>query len=392
MIFSIERFVPSKISKVLFLRRGYVNMTYSVVPRSKHLTSFVFFNDILFQTNRILDSGSPSTIVFDFSYVETINPLMIPNFLCLGLKCRSKRFIPFLIVPSSLSSKYNIIGYLYDLGFKQISDQYKIFDLEENLWGGFDHYEDLDATLMCYKQFDDDEKIKCRVKIAPILRGIDYGFGVDVTDVYGLIEELVENSIDHGNSLAFLSVTYTKKYKLLQISESDMGMGLYSSLDYRTKRWPVVFDPNRPVDPSIVECITMLMKIAKEDYENRNVYSILCAILFRCKIDDKMVRQTIYGIFSVFYSVLNKEGTIRLHSNDTQVILTNNHAKYFKDVNNGKRTITESMTALAKSIIASGKNSDISKSNLRKGLNLSGVHFEIDLKINRQGRNSHDIL
>lgn len=77
---------------------------YIEVPRK--LTSYEFYNNLLLQ-KRQLNIENNQEIVLDFSKTDSIEPLTIPNLLCLGYEIRRTYYKTAIIyIPETSSSRF----------------------------------------------------------------------------------------------------------------------------------------------------------------------------------------------------------------------------------------------------------------------------------------------
>ena len=361
----------------------------TIKTNSEAITSYTFFSEILPKANKCIEDGVHNRVVFDFSTAKSISALMIPNLMCLAVNLRANSIIPDLIVPSPLTSKKSdVVGFLYRTGFFDISEKYGIFEIDHRLIGDIELYNSNNKVMFyecrpknkegCFhhefreafpsnydsnystlnkEQSDSDERWK---------------------ELSAMLGELAWNSIYHGESFSIVSCS--KAYGIAYASVSDMGEGLYLSINKKIKKnnfgtFENIDDKDVLISPHIEKCIFDLMKRAVHKPENKQLYAIISSIIFRL---DYHYKRPYFGIFSVFHNVLSKGGIIRIHSNDTQVVFTKKHFDkgYFQNPNNDIENINQ--------ILKLADELANEKSNIRRHKHLPGVHYEIEFPLKKE--------
>jgi len=276
-------------------------MSGKVILVPQYLSSFEFYNNLLKQVRNILVHGDSGEIIFDFSNTSKIEPLTIPNLLCLGFWIKSKSISkPCIRIPYTFEADI-LKSYLDNIGFLDLSMRYDIFEFEQSPYSGIDSrkIDPLCGTLM----FNSNDNIDS------VIRGISYyidpfsdkylkKFDVSIlSSIYDdnqlfknemsqFIFELVVNSQKHGESFSFTTLHAKHSTKSIYISVSDCGKGFLRSIG---------------------------------DEENVRVNSEMDAIFYGIY---KRNSSKIYGLFNVIRRVLELSGKVRIHSNNTQIIFT----------------------------------------------------------------------
>lgn len=329
-------------------------------------TSFDLYHNVIPQLHKYFESKSHSKLILDFSHVDFVSPLVIPNILTVGyiLKNHFKEPVE-LLVPW----KPKLLSYLYDVGFLRIAKEYAIFAMDENYIGGLNvgnlypgcftyifgpelDYEDIRYQLM--------ESINIITELAEItlVKLDDKG-----ERLLNLLTEVCYNACIHSNNLCFATIQTnlidTSRHKKAYLSISDCGQGFYKTLTAKyanNEEIPILLEKD--------EFISL-------DPVYQNTYSILEAVLYRQKYK-------IFGLYQVIDNVITIGGVVRVHCDDTQIVFTRDSFK--KYIDNPKMLLDNLKTKFEKVIL---KELDIKYSPIRKtSTKLKGVHIEIEVPIN----------
>lgn len=324
---------------------------YFIAPKG-NLTSYVFYNQILKELHSYYAEKKQDQICFDFSMVKSIDALVIPNLLCVGyiIKSHDVNFrAPYLYIPDTLYSG-KLKKYLIDIKFVDISNKYGLFDIHETIYGGLPKIsgEWLNTTI----SFNSDEKEEIIRK--KIINGTsefsqeflkqfqNYNGNTVYNEIICNCSELVLNSIQHAKSFAFMTIQSNIKLGKIFISVSDCGVGFKATINEK------IFD-NR------LDCVITNSTITNE------LDGIIQGIYARSN-------SNVFGLYPLITSVLRSNGVVRIHSVDTQLVLTSRLLLHMEVAKN-KETLKK-LAAL-----------DEIKNNTRTDLKYGGVHIEIELPL-----------
>lgn len=307
---------------------------YVFIP--ERLTSFEFYNTVLPGIDRA-DKGN-GRIILDFSHIVKIDPLVIPNLLCIGNIVKNRRDNPIVIYIPDTYYSGKVKGYLYSIGFTEYVDEYGLFEFEGEIWGGLceEHIDPLCKTLyFSSKDSEDDIKQSIDINAKPFadkyisdfesfreFKG-EYFYSNDIVD---FLTELVINSKLHAKSISFATLHAKHSTKTIFISVSDCGGGFSST-------------------------------IGKEMGARTEEEAILCGIY-------KRDNSKVYGLYNIIKQVTGCGGKVRIHSNDTQLIFTPKVYESF----------------LYKKL----DNDEFKKYNIRKCKQFDGVHVELEIPFERR--------
>lgn len=106
---------------------------YIEVPYN--LTSYEFYNNLLLQKEQ-LNIGSSEEVIIDFSETHKIEPLTIPNMLCLGYEIRRRYNKRAIIYIPETSYSGEIKNYLNQIGFIEYARRYSLYKFASLPYGG----------------------------------------------------------------------------------------------------------------------------------------------------------------------------------------------------------------------------------------------------------------
>lgn len=274
---------------------------------AKYLSSHEFYKDIG-RLNRGIELYRPNKIVLDFSDTIRIDALVIPNLIILGRDIRRKTsYIPFIRLGENLNAGY-IKKYLFGINFYKISDEFYYY--ENDRYSGLEGKKmDPRNTTEYFSKSEGTDVARRRIyyKLCPFFYKYLNQFSLNkynsiFLDSYifenniisQFIEEMILNSFDHGNSDAVITVQANYKKEKLYLAISDYGKGFWNS---------------------VCSCqesngYNVLGRLPQNELEG-----IYVGIY-------KRKYSKIYGIYNVIRQVIKMHGIFRIHSNDTQVIIT----------------------------------------------------------------------
>lgn len=338
---------------------------YNFIRFPENVTPFEFYHNILKQLNIHFASSATSQVIFDFSDVEFVNPLVLSNLLVCGRQIKKYYKEPVeLLIPW----KPRLLTYLYDAGFFEINTKEGIFNIDENALGGLDVGIYSESRLYHFSLNDIEDKSDISPILKKSLSVIERAFGEKLSfnenkieKILIIFEELVWNSLTHGGSDCFAcfqsNFGRSTAYKKAFISFSDDGVGFLKSLLGK-------------------EVSTRSTKFLSQVPDVDNTYSQLAAILeavfYR---EDKKA----FGIYDVVKMVSKENGTVRIHNVNTQVVLTPNSLPLEMNPN-------EIMQHFVR-LYEEGVNKDPKFSNVRIAKEkLHGIHYEFEIPIKLEGR------
>ncbi len=311
-----------------------------IIYIDRNLTSAVFYNTVLPQVQIILRYYDKiSEVILDFSGTVKIEPNVIPNLLSLGRVIESLSGLKAIIrIPETFEGG-KLKNYLYQIKFIQLAKS--IFEFESDPYTGFDG-KPIDP--LCKTIFFDKET--SRDEIGYELDGIVGPFankylanynklclenGQVENNIVNLLKELAVNATDHGKSYSYTTIHAKYSDKTIYIAISDGGVGfLQSCLDEHAEEL-----------------------ISNNKVINNEVEAILYCVYLRGE-------SKIFGLYSVIKDTIGIGGTVRIHSNTSQVIFTKRIEEQFE-----------------KGILL--KDYSFNKYNVRNNLNFSGAHIEIEV-------------
>lgn len=355
---------------------------FLIKPNKQCLTSQVFYLDVLQQVDCYFNQDIDKDIVFDFSDLETINPLVIPNLCCLGLYIKARGIKPKLLVISKINSfNRNVAAFLDYAGFYTINQKWGIFDLVVPS-GGYDpgSYKDIlifgflrDSTKQQIASYLNDRSYNVLYKIIesfPDFDILENNLKITPDEKQAKIEKLILNisepisqlcfnSIEHGHSFTFATLNYVKYSKKILIAVSDCGEGFLFSLINKQNK--IIND--KFLSDKIKSVLISLLNMAISDKKNSNLYAIIAGLVYRFFPDKN---DSIYGLYSIVRHFLECNGYVRVHSFDTQIILSKKHLNYLNP---------SSILQLPKILLNSKEY------NIRYNTHLVGVHIELEMKV-----------
>lgn len=304
------------------------------------LTSAEYYRTILPEIKIVLKYyDKVEDVVLDFSGTYKVEPNVIPNLLCLGRVIQSLLGHKAIIRIPDTYEGGKIKKYLYLIGFMRFAKSN--FEFESDPYTGFDgkNIDPLCGTVFFEKDVKENE----------IERGFDglvgpfagkylkhfnrlyVGNGQIENDIMNLLKELAANAAIHGKSYSYTTVHAKYSLKTIFIAISDSGVGFLQSC--RDKHANELYSKGKILHnevEAIVYCIYMRR------------YS------------------KIFGLYAVINNTIKSGGTVRIHSNDSQVIFTPRLQKQFEE-----GTLLE--------------DEGFWKYNVKQEMEFSGTHMEIEI-------------
>ncbi|MBE6025113.1 MAG: hypothetical protein E7231_18385 [Cellulosilyticum sp.] len=308
----------------------------NIIDMPYDFTSYEFFRKVLVDAKYNCDSK----LIFDFSNTRRVEPLVIPNLLCLAYEIKQETgTIPQILIPDTYEGGV-LRNYLNEIEFTKYALGAELYNFPYNPYGGLSgkKIDPLCGTLVFDAVSTRDE----------IYRGIDMCItpfaerylekfnsyndnNMYINEIVEFLEEIIVNSKVHGKSFSITTLHANYSAKKIYIAISDVGGGFYSTLQ------------NEAID---------------------NDEKAILAGIYKRK-DSK-----VYGLYNVIRRVLEFEGRIRIHSNDTQIIFT-------------PRVKTEFLNERL------NKVNNFRKYNVKGTVQYDGVHIEMELPLERGWRDEN---
>lgn len=328
------------------------------------LTSYYFYNELLKDLHDYFEMRSKNILSINIGDIEKIDSEVIPNLLCLGSILKDYYGLPIkLFVPW----KPNIISYLSDIGFINIVSKYNIFDFDTKLFdGGFvNNRINRNSKSYCFEENCTKDYISYNLESTKnslkecFLEG-NYETDMIIESLHRMLIELCHNSSNYSFSKCFVTSEINRKRNSLNISISDFGIGMYKSISrkFEENKWSLKINN-------------------EEEFRNtseKGVNGILEAIFHRQGNEE-------YGIYQSIKTILQNNGTVRIHSDEIQIIMKKNQSLKSNtyDFMENKEKFYDYLIKkleLCDSGILQSKFSSIRRIN-----KFAGVHYEITIPL-----------
>lgn len=332
---------------------------------TQYLSSREFYKMLFHLENIVTDND---VVILDFTEVRRIDAVVIPNLLLLGTWIEEKSHtIPYIRLGDDISAG-TLKSYLAGINFYELSNSYFMYENEEEKYSGlFGKKMDKRNTtqLFEYKSGLDVAKRRICYNLAPFMRyylnqfvdeneikqdsRMEYVYEDNILGIF--VEELIENSFVYGECDAIVTVQANYNKKRIYLSVSDSGDGMLKRIKEQINKTMEKVDYRAD---KIGSGYNVLKKMPSNELE-----SIWIALY-------KRVNSNIHGLYNVVKRVLLIGGTVRIHSNNTQLILTPRLYDMF---------IKESLVL----------DKTLNEFNTLKTVNFKGVHIEIDIPLEEGG-------
>lgn len=323
----------------------------------ENISSYQFYK-MLGDIERILNRNGSEQMILDFTEVQTIDALAIPNLLFLGKYIQDRTgYIPYIRLGEDIQAG-RLKKYLNDINFYNISTPFFLYENgEDGKYGGMSGI-DMDPrnTTQYFSMKGDLPKVKEETErrifyeLLPFLNYYLKKFNVENEStvevlseevfeknvVAYLIKQMMLNCAEHANSDAIITVQANYRKKKILLAVSDQGKGFLNAIMEK----PVESDGGYNVLQRVPE--TELEGIFTGIYKRREVKA--------------------YGLYNTIKKTLSFEGLVRIHSNHTKLILTPRLLTAFCD----------------ESLI---NRSDLIEYNVDQTREWKGVHLEIELPL-----------
>lgn len=381
-----------------------------------NITSFVFFNQLISALKEhYKKNGVTVAPVFSFVHVERFDPLVVPNLISLGhiIKSIHKKPTRLEIVRTN-ATKFLDEGWFFravghpNIFSEEISDEegiqhtinqktgYDIYDFEPKLLGFYNDsntsesynarhrvYVFREDSYSYYSKFNQNNVTEKElsgirtdklIELEPLIikrysrilhedKGGPKLNKKDANVVSDILTELITNAVLYSGS--HCSAMLQRIGNITKISISDGGVGFGYSLEKKKekfgKEYRSVFN-----DFSAIEQV-----------KYKNFLYIFQTLSYSKEKEESTSRDNLFTLLKMILKKQGKseiqEGTIRIHYNDTQIIMTSNRCSECN-----KFDPKECAKCLLRNY---NPTTEVSKSNLRffDGL-FKGVHIEVELK------------
>lgn len=393
-------------------REWISTMDYRIVTDG-NLTSYVFYNEVIAQLHNYFSKGIQSRIVFDFSQVKSIDALVLPNLLCTGYWIEQHRGTPARIfIPGNLAS-VPLRTFLERTKFVELAKTYGLFEFDEDISGGLKDtvsrptLNKLALFQIAYKDSSTSEQSDIDVaktkevaweQLKKTFVPFISTFLQKSTDPYvqthrkeissdllSFCKELIENALLHGRSFCFFNMQYSSTFrKQIKLSISDCGMGFKRSINEDYSRSQHILSLQQLVDSvgaeraqmedEIHQLLSQCYPLQQDDVDRLAGYPHMSTELEGIIYGLLSRRFKPYGLYNIHQKIIHRMGgTIRIHSNDTQVILSQRMW--------APLAVCDAPEDLVKLLCANNQYT----ANVRTGLTFKGTHIEIEFMLGEDG-------
>lgn len=388
-------------------------MDYRIVIDG-NLTSYVFYNEVVAQLHNYFSKDIQSRILFDFSQVKSIDALVLPNLLCTGYWIKQHRGAPAKIfIPGNLAS-VPLRTFLERTRFVELAQIYGLFELDEDISGGLKDMvsrstlnklalfqivyeeastsEQVDIDVSKTKEFAWEQLKKTFVPFISTFLQKSTDQYVQThrkeisSDLLSFCKELIENALLHGRSFCFFDMQYSSaRGQQIKLSISDCGMGFKRSINADCNRSQHILslqqqllnnigEDRMQIEAEIHRLLSQCYPLRQDDVERFAGYphmdtgleGIIYGLLSR--------RSKPYGLYNIHQKIIHRMGgTIRIHSNDTQVILSQ------------RMWAPLEVCSTPENLVKILRTNEQYMPNVRTGLTFKGTHIEIELMLGKDG-------
>lgn len=342
-----------------------------VIQIDEHLTSYRFYHNLLPKLHIYAKEPEKKPIIFDFTETKSISPLVIPNLLCVSyILIENYKMVPMIFVPDNSASD-QVRAYLHDINFVKLARSYGLFSFTPSI--DYLPGKKVIGRLCATREFniEDDEidegKIKTKVSnlfgefFAKYLSEFQISPKQDTWDTLSYNEaedkcaQLIINALEHGKSFAFMTTQVNYTHNKIYISIADCGAGFRASI-------------NNQIEQHLEPFANYTMKV------NNELEAIIHAIFIRAADTGNRI----YGLYPLVMEVLKRGGTIRIHSMDTQLILTPRLRVSLAVASSQKNDVDKIRDSFLQMV---RKQDTIVYRDMKCG----GAHIEIELPLKKEG-------
>ncbi len=290
-------------------------MKEKILKYSGTISIAYFYNTILKQIDNLKKQCFTGCIVLDFTDVGEFESSVIPNLLILGDHIKSYSGNRPLIYIDESNTSGSLKRYLYKIGFFNLCEQKARFYLDCDKYTGWPDQNKMDDlnTTVYVEVASPEELAESQKPEYPLLSNRIWNYihenlftfslkylrsyqeFTQYNDIQSEMEsnmalsmshEIIKNSLIHGRSYSYVTFQINRSKKKIYLTLSDYGMGFYKNLQ----------------DKGI--------KVKNEGM------AIIEGIFIRAWEEG-------YGLYDVVCRTLEQFGIVRIHSNNTKIVLTN---------------------------------------------------------------------
>ena len=394
-------------------------MDYRIVIDG-NLTSYVFYNEVIAQLHNYFSKDIQSRILFDFSQVKSIDALVLPNLLCTGYWIEQHRGAPAKIfIPGNLAS-VPLRTFLERTKFVELAQTYGLFEFDEDISGGLKDtvsrptLNKLALFQIVYKDIPPNEQPdidkqpeidvartketaweQLKKTFVPFIstflqKSADPYVQTHKkeisSDLLSFCKELIENALLHGRSFCFFNMQYSPAFgKQIKLSISDCGIGFKRSINADCSRSQHILSLQQQLvdnvgaeqvkmEAEIHQLLSQCYPLRQDDVEQLAGYPYMGTELEGIIYGLLSRRFKPYGLYNIHQKIIHRMGgTIRIHSNDTQMILSQRMW--------APLAVCDTPEDLVKLLCSNEQYT----ANVRTGLTFKGTHIEIEFMLGEDG-------
>ena len=307
-----------------------VSMKEYVLKYNGKISIYFFYTTILFQINKLLAQDAKACVIFDLTEVTVIESSVIPNLLVLGEHIERKTGNKPVLYINESSYSGNLKKYLYQIRFFSLCEQDSRFALDCDKYTGWPGKGMDEKNITVFFSAATPEELTAEQgpdypllssRIWGEIHENLYGFAKEYLNPYQkftvyddeysemksnmalyMTLELVKNSLIHGKSFSYVTYQINRARRKIYLTLSDFGIGFNAALNNKKDEIEEVNED---------EANLRRIKILDEGD------AIVKGVLWRA-YDEK------YGLYDVICRTLQEYGIVRIHSNTTRIVLTNN--------------------------------------------------------------------
>lgn len=294
---------------------------YSIEIPEK-FTSFSFYNFVLKKVYKFLSEYSKYDLEIDFSKTEYIDPIALTHLLVMGALINETIHKPIIL---NIPNDPRIKGFLSSVGFLGLAEGRNngSFYVPSHAQGGYGKFE-YDIPPICLFDVNSSNVTKqdiIKLFKAPICKLYsleekysgnyneeEYNFERNLETASIIMCELLDNIKAHSGKNGYFTIQYIKSNRALKLCVSDYGMGIFKSILEEINKGSYKLK------------ILNKEKFIKENIQN-NLASLVEGLFHR--IDDCYPDVRLdFGLSGITMLALTKGGIVRVHSIDTQLLIT----------------------------------------------------------------------
>jgi hypothetical protein len=293
-----------------------VVMEYYIVRFPQKISTFNLYFEILPQINKFINCSiyKSKRLFLDWGIVDIVNPLVIPDLLVMGKwikKVCGKSAV--LYIPT----KETLLSYLDNVKFLQYNNDDEIYEVLEEYIGGYLPKKDPNKkTYHIEYNYTEDMIWNVMGTVQDSFSAIyDKWENNNSIIVMNMIWNFCVNSTRHGKTDCYVTFQNLKSIQKFMVSVSDWGTGIYTSMYERACKDEIMN----------LHFMTPKKLIELKNDKYRELHAIMEAIFYRSDTPD-------FGIYDAVSETVKRKGIIRISSNDTRVVITDNFYNNFVSI------------------------------------------------------------